>query len=112
MPEIVRGRSAAERARIEHYAATEEGMEFGRRFDIGSCEVASVTAKRVGLGPGVQRALWEEVEWWNGEGARRELRGDEIALPARIAVAAVHAARFDHLGGGEAAVQALRRRSG
>ncbi|MGH3995783.1 MAG: hypothetical protein ACRDSN_25345, partial [Pseudonocardiaceae bacterium] len=74
--------------------------------------MASATAKRVGLGPGVERALREAVEWWNGHGPPRGLRGEEIALPARIARAAADAARFDHLGGREAAVHALRRRSG
>ena len=111
MPVVTRGRSPAERARIEQYAAV-HGAEFGRRFDTGSCEVASATARRVGLGPGVHRALREAVEWWNGEGPPNGLQGEEIVLPARIASAAKDAARFDHLGGSEAAVEALRRRSG
>ena len=111
LPELTRGLGPAERARLEHYTAT-EGRDFGRRFDTGSCEVASATAKRIGLGPGVQRALREAVEWWNGEGPPRGLRGEEISLPARIARAAADAARFDHIGGRDAAVDALRRRSG
>ena len=111
LPELTRGMSSAKRSRVEHYT-TMHGQEFGRRFDTGSCEVGSATAKRVGLGPGVQRALREAVEWWNGDGPPRGLREGEIALPARLARAAADAARFDHLGGGEAAVDALRRRSG
>ena len=111
LPEVTRRMSPTERSRVEHYTKT-QGQEFGRRFDIGSCEVGSATAKRVGLGPGVQRALQEEVEWWNGDGPPRGLRGEEIALPARIARAAADAARFDDLGGRAAAVVALRRRSG
>jgi HD-GYP domain-containing protein (c-di-GMP phosphodiesterase class II) len=111
LPEVTRRMSPGERARVEHYTAT-RGQEFGRRFDTGSCEVASATAKRVGLGSGVQRALYEIVEWWNGGGPPRGLQGDAIALPARIARAAADAARFDHLGGAAAAVEALRRRSG
>ena len=111
LPELTRGMSPAERARIERYTFT-HGAEFGRNFDTGSCEVASTTAKRVGLGEGVQRALQEAVEWWNGEGPPRGLRGEEIALPARIARIAADAARFDHIGGRDAAVDALRRRSG
>ena len=111
-PRVMSGHSPAEQERIQQYAVSEEGLEFGRRFDIGSCEVASATARRVGLGEGVQRALREAVEWWNGEGPPKGLKGDEIALTARIAVAAADAARFDHLGGSDAAVDALRRRSG
>jgi HD-GYP domain-containing protein (c-di-GMP phosphodiesterase class II) len=111
LPEVTGRMSPAERSRVEHYTAT-QGQEFGRRFDTGSCEVATATAKRVGLGPGVQRGLREVVEWWNGGGAPEGLRGEEIALPARIAAAAADVARFDHLGGGAAAVAALRDRSG
>jgi HD-GYP domain-containing protein (c-di-GMP phosphodiesterase class II) len=111
-PEILGGLGPAQRARVEHYAITPEGQAFGHTFDTGSCEVASATAKRVGLGPGVQRSLREAVEWWNGEGPPLGLRGEEIARPARIASAAAEAARFDHIGGVDAAVDALRRRSG
>jgi HD-GYP domain-containing protein (c-di-GMP phosphodiesterase class II) len=112
MPEVMRGLSPGRRAEVTRYAATREGREFGRAFDTGSCEVASATARRVGLGPGVERALSEVVEWWNGDGPPRGLRGDEIARPARVTRAAADAARFDHIGGPAAAVEALRRRSG
>ena len=86
--------------------------EFGHDFDTGSCEVASATARRVGLGAGAERALKEAVEWWNGEGPPEGLKGEEIALPARLVRASADAARFDALGGTEAVVEALRRRSG
>jgi pimeloyl-ACP methyl ester carboxylesterase len=111
LPELAREMSPADRPWLEHFTP-EGGREFGRRFDTGSCEVASATARRVGLGPGVERALREAVEWWNGEGPPQGLRGDEIALPARIARTAADAARFAQLGGSAAAVDALRRRSG
>jgi HD-GYP domain-containing protein (c-di-GMP phosphodiesterase class II) len=104
--------SPAQRTRVQRYAASREGQEFGHRFDTGSCEVASATARRVGLGPGVERALKESVEWWNGQGPPDGLEGEEIALPARIARAAADAARFEDLGGTEAVVSALRARSG
>jgi HD-GYP domain-containing protein (c-di-GMP phosphodiesterase class II) len=111
LPEVTRGMSSAKRYSVEQYTIM-RGQEFGRRFDTGSCEVGSATARRVGLGQGVERGLREAVEWWNGNGPPRGLRGEEIALPARIARVAADAARFDHLGGTEAAVDALRRRSG
>jgi HD-GYP domain-containing protein (c-di-GMP phosphodiesterase class II) len=100
------------RAQVERFAASAEGQEFAHRFDTGSCEVASATARRVGLGPGVERALREAVEWWNGQGPPSGLQGEEIALPGRIARAAADAARFDDLGGTEAVVAALQARSG
>ena len=112
LPAVVAGLSPGDRARVERYAASAEGQRFGHRFDTGSCEVASATARRVGLGPGVERALREAVEWWNGQGPPDGLQGEEIALPGRIARAAADAARFDALGGTEAVVAALRARSG
>jgi HD-GYP domain-containing protein (c-di-GMP phosphodiesterase class II)/DNA-binding CsgD family transcriptional regulator len=111
LAEVTRGLSPAERAKIERYTLA-HGAEFGRNFDTGSCEVASETARRIGLGDGVQRALREAVEWWNGEGPPQGLRGEEIARAARIARVAADAARFDHLGGSSAAVHALRERAG
>lgn len=112
VPAVTAGLNRADRARVERYAASPQGQEFGHRFDTGSCEVASATARRVGLGPGVQRALSEAVEWWNGQGPPNGLQGEEIALPGRIARAAADAARFDDLGGTEAVVAALKARSG
>ena len=112
MPTLMEGKSPAERSRIAQFAASREGQNFGRTFDTGSCEVASATARRVGLGAGVERALKEAVEWWNGEGPPEGLQGEEIARPARVARAAADAARFDHLGGPEAVADALRHRSG
>jgi HD-GYP domain-containing protein (c-di-GMP phosphodiesterase class II) len=108
VPELTRGRSPAEQARLLAIDAT----EFRLRFDRGSCEVGSAMARRVGLGVGVQHALNEVGEWWNGEGAPEGLRGEEASLPSRIARAAADAARFDHIGGRAAAVAALRRRAG
>ena len=109
---VMQGKSSAERLRIERFMDTEQGQRFGHNFDTGSCEVASATARRVGLGAGVERALKEAVEWWNGDGPPAGLEGEEIALPARVARAAADAARFEQLGGTDAVVHALRQRSG
>jgi HD-GYP domain-containing protein (c-di-GMP phosphodiesterase class II) len=109
--EVTQRMAPSTRAAVEEYAAV-HGAEFTRRYDTGNCEVARATARRIGLGPGVQRSLYELVEWWNGDGPPRGLAGEEIALPARVARAAADAARFDHLGGRAAAVEALRHRSG
>jgi HD-GYP domain-containing protein (c-di-GMP phosphodiesterase class II) len=112
VPALLDGKSPAESDRLLQFAVSPEGQRFGHDFDTGTCEVASATARRVGLGEGVERALREAVEWWNGEGPPAGLEGEEIALPARVARAATDAARFDALGGSEAVVDALRRRSG
>ena len=108
MPILLQVESPDVRAQVEHFAATDQG-EFGRNFDTGSCEIASATARRVGLGTGAERSLKEAVEWWNGDGPPQGLKGDEIAPAARIARAAADAARFDALGGKDAVVEAVRR---
>ena len=111
IPEATQGMPPLARARTAAFIVA-RGKAFGKRFDTGSCEVARGTARRIGLGDGVQRALYEVHEWWNGSGAPRGLRGEEIALPARIARLSTDAALFNDLGGPELATDALARRSG
>jgi HD-GYP domain-containing protein (c-di-GMP phosphodiesterase class II) len=111
IPRATRGMPALARARAAAFIVT-RGQAFGKRFETGSCEVARETARRIGLGDGVQRALYEVHEWWNGGGVPRGLRGGEIALSARIARLAMDAALFNELGGRELATTALERRSG
>jgi HD-GYP domain-containing protein (c-di-GMP phosphodiesterase class II) len=89
-----------------------DGPEFGRRFDIASCEVASAVARRVGLGAGVQRALAQIGEWWDGSGVPNGLKEDEISSPARIARATMDAVVLENSGGVEFAVTGLRGRAG
>ena len=110
IPEATRGMPPIARARAAAFIVT-RGKAFGKQFDTGSCEVARETARRIGLGVGVQRVLYEAHEWWNGGGAPRGLEGEEIALPARIARLAADAALFSDLGGRELAAHALQLRS-
>lgn len=111
IPETTRGLTPPARLRAATFIVT-KGRELGRRYDTTVCEVARQTARRVGLSEGVQRALYEVKEYWNGGGAPRGLKGEEILLAARIARAAAEAALFDCLGGAELVGQALSRRSG
>jgi HD-GYP domain-containing protein (c-di-GMP phosphodiesterase class II) len=109
--EVTRGMTPAARARVKEFLVA-HGQEFGTAFDTGACEVGRETARRIGLGAGVQRALHEIHEWWNGGGAPQGLKEEEIALPARIARVAADAALFNDLGGADLAAEALRRRAG
>jgi HD-GYP domain-containing protein (c-di-GMP phosphodiesterase class II) len=63
-------------------------------YSRANCEVAARTAERLGLGAGVAAGLTDVYEQWDGAGGPRGLRGEAIALPARIAqvasVAALH----------------------
>jgi HD-GYP domain-containing protein (c-di-GMP phosphodiesterase class II) len=111
VPEATRGMSTRSRVRAATFIVT-RGNAFGKRYETASCEVARATARRIALREGVQRSVYEVHEWWNGKGAPRGLRGEEIALPARVARVAAEAARFSDVGGADLAVDAVRRRSG
>jgi HD-GYP domain-containing protein (c-di-GMP phosphodiesterase class II) len=111
IPETTRGMRPLARARAAAFIVI-RGQAFGQRYMAGSCEVARETARRIGLAQGVQRALYEADESWDGGGGPGRIKGEQIAMTARIARAAGEAARFDHIGGREAAIDALRHRAG
>jgi HD-GYP domain-containing protein (c-di-GMP phosphodiesterase class II) len=111
IPEATRG--LPRRSREELAARLlRDGPTFGRLFDIASCEVGSAVARRVGLGAGVQRALSEIGEWWDGSGVPRGLKEDAISFPARIARATADAAVLADMGGADVAAAGLRARAG
>ena len=76
------------------------------------CEVGTRLASRLGLGRGVEIALYQGLERWDGKGDPQGLRGEEIALPSRIAEPATQAIVFDRLGGPDAALAMADRRAG
>jgi HD-GYP domain-containing protein (c-di-GMP phosphodiesterase class II)/DNA-binding CsgD family transcriptional regulator len=111
VPEFTAGRPRS--ARVEATAAVlVRGRRLGGVVARADCEVATATARRLGLPDGVQRALGQMFEWWNGKGAPRRLRGGDIAAPTRLVHVASHAALFAGLGGAELASAVVRRRSG
>jgi HD-GYP domain-containing protein (c-di-GMP phosphodiesterase class II) len=105
------GRPPLRRARI--LAAT---MIVGPRAATAStlthCEVAARLAERLGFGAGVQAALWQMFERWDGQGMPKHLKGEAIALPVRVVQLAHHADPFYRRGGAAAAVAMARRRAG
>jgi HD-GYP domain-containing protein (c-di-GMP phosphodiesterase class II) len=111
IPEVTRGLPPGGRDELAG-RLVRHGPTFGRLFDIASCEVASATARRVGLGAGVERALAEVGEWWDGNGVPRGLKEDAISAPARIARATADAAVLEDMGGAEVAAAGLRARAG
>lgn len=92
--------------------ALRAGKKGSERIFRAICEVAAQLASRLGLGEGVERALAQVLERWDGKGAPEGLAGDDIALPARIAEVATQAVIFDRAGGPDAAVEMVTRRAG
>ncbi|HEY3082617.1 MAG TPA: HD domain-containing phosphohydrolase [Chloroflexota bacterium] len=76
------------------------------------CEVAQRLAERWGFGEGVQCALAQALERWDGGGMPNHLKGEAIALPMRVVQLALDAELFFRLGGVEAVVAMARRRAG
>ena len=111
IPEATKGLPPAARRRLAE-RIQQADPEFGARYDTASCEVGSSVARRIGLGPSVERALYEVGEWWNGGGAPQGLREDAISIGARIAHLAADAVVLDDLGGPDLAVDGLRKRAG
>jgi putative nucleotidyltransferase with HDIG domain len=99
------------RLRAAGVAAT-HAKQITAGYTLANCEVAALTARRVGLGEGVELGLGDIFEWWNGKGGPRGVSGDEIALQARIAQVAGQAALFDQIGGRELAVESVSARAG
>ena len=64
-----------------------------------SCEVGALFARRIGLEPGVQRALGCVFERWDGKGLPHGIRGETIPLSVRLTNLAQDAVNFYALGG-------------
>ena len=111
LPRVTRGMTDEMAAQVTSFTLT-QGVEWGRRTDIGVCEVARDTARRLGLPSSTQHALYHVYESWSGGYVPDALRADDIAIASRVARVAMDAAFFGHLGGAAGAVAALRQRSG
>ena len=107
----MRGRGPVDWVRVAAFNIV-RGGRFGREFATTRCEVGRETARRLGLPEAVRRGVHEVAEAWSGGGGMLGLRGDAISIPARISAVAAIASRFEALGGPDAAIAALRDRSG
>src|SRR5688500_5549815 len=76
IPESTRGRRRLARARTAAFIVT-RGRALGRSYDATVCEIATKTSRRIDLGDGVQAALFQVREAWNGSGSPHRLKGDE-----------------------------------
>ena len=76
------------------------------------CEVGDMMAERVGLDDSGRSALAQAFEGWNGSGVPSKLRGEAIALPARVALIADSVVPAGRLGGAGAIRAIAQRLSG
>lgn len=79
---------------------------------VAHCEVNDLVVERLGVAPSTRAALADAFECWNGMGVPRRLRGDAIALPARVAVLADDLEAAHHYGGVDGALDRARFASG
>ena len=81
-------------------------------FEGTHCQLAGEVAVGLGLGADARDALYHVFERWDGKGRPVGLRGDEVALPARIVQLAGVVERHRRESGNDAAAEVARRRRG
>ena len=106
LPEIAK-RAGVGRARVAVLLVT-RGQRFGVESNRAGCEVAAAVAGRIGLPSGVGESMHQIFEWWNGKGAPRRLKGEAIALPARVVQVAAAGVLFHSVGGNDLALGNMR----
>ena len=77
-----------------------------------ACEVSRSLARRVGLAEGVARGVTDAQERFDGRGVPGGLRGEAVALPARVAHVAKVAVLGHRPGDPHGALEAIRHRRG
>jgi HD-GYP domain-containing protein (c-di-GMP phosphodiesterase class II) len=99
--------------RLQYVARTLTAGQSGEaELLLAICEVGSMLAERLHLGPEVAAALFQNQERWDGAGTPNGLAGGEIALATRIAEVATQAVIFTSLGGPDAVAAVFRKRQG
>lgn len=111
LPNLAPHASILARLRAAGVAAT-RAKRITHGYAEANCEAAALTARRLGLGPGVERSLSAVFEQVDGRGAPHGIRGEDIPLATRIAQVAVYASLFDRAGGADVALATIRRRAG
>ena len=78
----------------------------------GHCEVAQRLAGRLGLAESLIVCLGQLYERWDGKGRPRGLKGEEVAPAVLLVTLAQDAVVWTRIGGPDAAVATVRKRSG
>jgi HD-GYP domain-containing protein (c-di-GMP phosphodiesterase class II) len=78
----------------------------------GHCEVAQRLARRLGLSESLIVCLGQLYERWDGQGQPYGLQGEAVATAVLVVTLAQDAVVWTRIGGAEAAVATVRKRSG
>ncbi len=78
----------------------------------GHCEVAQMLAERLGLPDSLIVCLGQLYERWDGHGQPNGLKGEDVAIPVLVVTLAQDAVIWARIGGVDAAVATIRKRSG
>jgi HD-GYP domain-containing protein (c-di-GMP phosphodiesterase class II) len=98
--------------RVARVAGALTGMPAMKSTLRSHCEVGRALAERLGLQASVSRALTQVYERWDGGGAPSGLKGEAIAISARLAGVAFDAEVGRRLMGTEATIDMIRARAG
>jgi HD-GYP domain-containing protein (c-di-GMP phosphodiesterase class II) len=109
--DVARNRPPLRRARVVA-TALPSAARVTNELAASNCEVGAAMARRLGLGPAVQQALLQLYERWDGRGAPRKRRGEDLSLAIRVAHVANLAAIADRTTGPAGAVAMVCRRAG
>ncbi len=93
-------------------SALSELPGFMRESFLGHCEVAQRLAERMGLDASLSVCLGQIYERWDGHGLPLGLTGDAIAPAVMLVALAQDAVIWDRIGGPDAAVTTIGKRSG
>ena len=88
------------------------GRTMFQEGNAAQCEVAQRLADRLGFDERIQQALGQVAERWDGQGAPRGLKGENILPTVRVISLAQDIILFHRLGGLEAAVGMAKERAG
>ena len=105
------GRGAGLKRPMRIASAVLGDIRHGTEILAAVCDVASMLARRLGLGRAVQDCVTQQFERWDGKGLYG-LAQDDVALPARVGEVATQAVLFLDADGSEAALAMVDQRSG
>lgn len=111
IPELSAGTDLLTTARILT-AALSKAPKLGPVIHRASCEVASTTARRIGLRSEIQDALLKTQEWYDGKGGYLGESGHDIPMTARVVQTAMVGVVFHDFAGIDAALDVVSSRAG